>query len=133
MSDIAVTFQTQSIAVAMTGGSNWNSISSKPAVYPANPFQTPVFANPLALNGTLHKDFKVTVTGDTTVNLTGTSDGDSGVIELIIDAVGGYTISLGTMFTKKIGTNSINALANKDNFVFWFMAGTDIVYTINTV
>jgi hypothetical protein len=100
----------------------------------SDPFQIITFANPLVLDATSHKDFKcASVTGSTTVNLNNTADGDSGVIELIIDATGGYTVVPGTMFTKKLGTNSIDTAANKDNFIFWFVNGTDIVYTINTI
>lgn len=100
----------------------------------ADGFQTPAFANPLILDATSHKDFKCgTITGDTTVNLYNASDGDSGVIELIMDGIGGYAVALGAMFTKKLGTASINTAAGKDNFVFWFKNGADIVYTIQTV
>jgi len=96
-------------------------------------FQAPSFANPLNLDSTTYKDFKVTITGDTTVNLNNTVDGDAGMIELIISGAGGYTVSLGTMFTKKLGTTSIVATTGADNFISWRMVGTDIVYTINQV
>lgn len=100
----------------------------------ADAFQTPAFANPLELDATSHKDFKCgVITGTTTVNLNNASDGDSGVIELIMDGVGGYAVALGAMFTKKLGTASIDTAASKDNFVFWFKNGADIVYTIQTV
>ena len=100
----------------------------------ADPFRTPIFANPLNLDAASHKDFKCgVITGATTVNLNNASDGDSGVIELIMDGVGGYAVALGAMFTKKLGTASINTAAGKDNFVFWFKNGADIVYTIQTV
>ena len=87
----------------------------------ADAVQTPAFANPLALDGTLYKSFKVTVTASTTVNLTGVVDGDAGSIELIISGAGGYTITMGTMFTKKLGS---------DNFISWMKSGADILYTI---
>lgn len=94
-------------------------------------FQTPVFANPLPLDGTTYKDFKCgLITGNTTINLTNTVDGDAGMIELIIDGVGGYTVALGVMFTKKLGSTDIDTDANADNFISWRMVGTDIVYTI---
>lgn len=104
------------------------------ALVAADPFRTPAFTNPLDLDGSVHKDFKPgVITGNTTVNLNNASDGDSGVIELIMDGVGGYAVALGVMFTKKLGTASINTAAGKDNFVFWFKNGADIVYTIQTV
>jgi hypothetical protein len=97
----------------------------------ADPFQTPVFANPLELDATTHKDFKCgLITGDTTINLNNTSDGDAGMIEIIMDGTGGYTVSLGTMFTKDIGGVTLVTTANTDNFIGWRMVGTDIVYNI---
>jgi hypothetical protein len=97
----------------------------------ADPFQTPVFANPLVLDATTHKDFKCgLITGNTTINLTNTSNGDAGMIEVIINGTGGYTVSLGTMFTKDIGGVALDTTANADNFIGWRMVGTDIVYNI---
>ena len=99
----------------------------------SDPFQTPVFANPLNLDATDHKDFKCgIITGDTTINLNNSSDGDSGMIELIIDGVGGYNVSLGDMFTKSLG-GSIDTTASADNFISWRMVKTDIVYVIDQV
>ncbi|HLD89529.1 MAG TPA: hypothetical protein VI911_00660 [Patescibacteria group bacterium] len=92
--------------------------------------QTPAFADPLALDGTLYKSFKVTVSANTTVNLTGVVDGDAGSIELIISGAGGYTITMGTMFTKKLGSTSIVATTAADNFISWMKSGADILYTI---
>ena len=99
----------------------------------ADPFQTPVFANPLVLDATSHKDFKCgLITGNTTINLTNTSDGDAGMIEIIMDGTGGYTVSLGAMFTsgKDIGGVDLVTTPNADNFIGYRMVGTDIVYNI---
>lgn len=97
-------------------------------------FQTPVFANPLNLDATTYKDFLCgIITGNTTINLNNTVDGDAGMIELIIDAVGGYTVALGAMFTKQLGDTDIDTTANVDNFISYRHVGTDIVYTINQV
>jgi hypothetical protein len=94
-------------------------------------FQTPAFANPLSLDATTYKDFKCgIITGNTTINMTGEVDGDAGMIELIIDGTGGYTVALGVMFTKKLGTASIVNTLNADNFISWRKVGTDIVYTV---
>jgi hypothetical protein len=99
-----------------------------------DPFQTPVFANPLILDATWHKAFKCgLITGNTTINLTNASDGDAGIIELIIDGTGGYTLTLGTMFTKNIGSIAISTSANADNFIGWCKVGSDIIYNINQV
>lgn len=97
----------------------------------ADPFQTPAFANPLVLDATTHKDFKCgLITGNTTINLTNASDGDAGMIEIIMDGTGGYTVTLGTMFTKDIGGVALVTTANSDNFIGWRKIGTDIVYNI---
>ncbi len=98
--------------------------------------QAATFANPLALDATTHKDFKcASVTGNTTVNLSNVTDGDAGLIELIIDAVGGYTVTLGTMFTKNSGGNVFSApvVANEDYIIAWYKSGTDIIYSITQV
>lgn len=100
----------------------------------ADAFQTPVFANPLALDASSHKDFKPgLVTGATTVNLTGAVDGDAGMIELIMNNVGGYAVTLGTMFTKNISGTTIDTAANKDNIISWRKIATDIIYSISQV
>ena len=97
----------------------------------ADPFQTPVFANPLELDATTHKDFKCgIITGDTTINLNNTSDGDAGMIEIIMDEIGDYTVSLGAMFTKDLGGVALVTTASADNFIGYRMVGTDIVYNI---
>jgi len=92
------------------------------------------FANPLALDATDKKDFICSsVTGDTTVNLSNMSNGDAGLIELIIDGTGGYTITLGTMFTKNSGGGTIDATANADNIIAWYRSGSDIIYSISQI
>lgn len=97
----------------------------------ADPFQTPVFANPLTLDATSHKDFKPgLINGATTINLENSSNGDSGVIEIFLDGVGGYAIALGAMFTVNVTGNAINTEANKRNFLFWFNDGANINYSI---
>jgi len=90
-----------------------------------------VFADPLNLNAALYKDFKCgIITGNTTINLIGTSDGDSGMIEIIIDGTGGHTVTLGAMFTKDIAGTALDTVANADNFIGWRNVSGDIVYSI---
>ncbi len=97
----------------------------------ADPFQTPVFANPLILDATTHKDFKPgLIAGDTTINLENTNNGESGVIEIFMDGVGGYAVALGAMFTANVTGNAINSAANKKNYIFWYNDGVDINYSI---
>jgi hypothetical protein len=96
-----------------------------------DPFQTPVFANPLNLDATSHKDFKCgIITGNTTINLNNTSDGDAGMIILIIDGIGGYAVLPGVAFTVKLGTTSIVTTLNTKNVISWRKVGSDIYYTI---
>jgi hypothetical protein len=103
------------------------------AALDSHQFQTPTFADPLDLDATVYKDFKCGITGNTTVNLNNTVDGDAGMIELLINSTGGYTIALGTMFTKKLGDTELVTDANADNFISWRNVLDDIVYTIAQV
>ena len=73
------------------------------------------------------------VTGNCTVNIINAKDGDSGIIELIIDTTGGYTITLGSMFTKQLGDTTVSTTAGDDNFISWTKIGTDIVYSVSVV
>jgi len=121
------------IEIEIEGTATWDSLAGKPANYPSDSFQTPAFANPLVCDAAMHKDFKCgIITDDTIINLINTSDGDAGMIELIIDGTGGYTVALGTMFTKCIG-GEIDMNANVDNFVSWRKIEIDIVYIISQI
>lgn len=101
----------------------------------SNPFQTATFDDPLEIDATTYKDWVCIVTGDTTINLNNASDGDSGMLELIIDSDsssgGSVEITFGTMWTKKMGLTDINGSYGADNIISWRKVGTDnIVYTI---
>ncbi len=97
----------------------------------SDPVQIPAFANPLTLDGTIHKNFKPgLITGAVTIDLINVTDGDAGQINIIMDGVGGYAVALGAMFTKKYGTTSIVNTANADNMISWSKSGADICYTI---
>lgn len=96
-------------------------------------FQTATFANPLNINVTGGRDWICTITGDTTLNLTGYSNGMAGMIELVYDAVGGHTVTFGTAFNKKVGSNDLYTFATADNIVSWRCVGTDIIYTLDVV
>ena len=118
-----------------------------------SPFHVQAFANPLALGGATYKDFIcASITSDTVINLTGTIDGDAGMIvftisdllltdessniitdeddeEIQIDT----SVTLGTMFTKQLGATDIDNTAGAENVISWRHVGTDIYYTINQV
>lgn len=141
METINVQIQEEKIDFSMPGSSTWNGIAGKPTEYPpenhihneteisSDSFQTSAFANPLNLDATIHKDFgPITITGSTTININNASDGDGGMIEIIIDGTGGYTVQLGTMFTK--GTGTISTAANADNIISWRKVGSTIKYAI---
>lgn len=73
------------------------------------------------------------VEGNCVVNLVNATDGDSGVIELIMDSTGGYTVTLGSMFTKRVSVDELDTDASADNFVVWQKICNDIVYSVMTV
>ena len=99
-----------------------------------SPFIVYGFTNPLLFDATDSKDFICKqVSGDTVINLIGANDGNAGLIELIITGAGGYTITLGAMFTKDLAGTTIDTTAGADNFIGWRKVGTDIVYSISQV
>ena len=102
-------------------------------LYPVAP-QAVTFANPLVIDVTTYKDWKcAAVSGSTTVNLTNMSNGEGGIIELIISGAGGYTITMGSMFTKNSGGGTIDATAAADNIIAWMVSGSDIIYSISQI
>ena len=84
------------------------------------------------LDATSYKDWIIEeVTDACTINLNNTSNGDAGMLEVIIDSVGGHLVELGVMFTKKMGVREFNNEAGADNIISWRKVGEDhIVYTI---
>jgi len=102
----------------------------------AQPFQTAAFANPLNIDCTTYKDWICTVTGDCTVDILNASDGDAGMLELIIDG-SGVDITLGTSFTKKLGLVNLNDSDGEDNIISWRAVGDgsaqEIIYTIGQI
>jgi hypothetical protein len=57
-------------------------------------YQTPVFANPLILDATYYKNFApATITGDCSIHIHNSVDGDSGIVLLISDGTGGFNVS----------------------------------------
>ena len=97
-------------------------------------FFTVDFADPLDLDAAIHKDFICgTITGSTTINLNNSTDGNAGMIKVLIDSTGGYTIALGTMFTKKLGETDIVTDADTENYISWRNVAGDIVYTIGQI
>ena len=89
------------------------------------------FDDPVELDADIYKDFRIgLITDDTTINLNNTTNGNGGIIEVLIDGVGGYTVTLGTMFTKDLGGVAIDTTAGVDNFISWRKYGDDILYNI---
>lgn len=93
----------------------------------ADSFLTPTFATTWVLDASSHKDFICVVTGDTTISLSGTSNGDAGQIEVIMDGEHAVTLS---GFTKDLGGTTLVTTASADNFIGWRKVGTAIVYSI---
>lgn len=76
----------------------YNELQADLASAISSPFQVYPFTNPLTFDCTEKKDFICkSVSGDTVIGIVNTSDGDAGLIELIITGAGGYTITLGSM------------------------------------
>jgi hypothetical protein len=98
------------------------------------PFQTATFAATINIDCTTYKDWICTITGDCTINLTNASDGDAGMLELIIAAdssTGSVTITFGTGWTKKMGLTDVDGGDAADNIISWRKVGADnVVYTI---
>lgn len=100
----------------------------------SSPFQTATYDATIEIDCTIYKDWICTVTGDCTINLNNTTDGDAGMLELIIDgdsSAAEVTITLGTMWTKKMGLTDIDGGDAVDNIISWRKVGaSNIVYTI---
>ena len=62
--------------------------------------------------------------------LNGTQDGDSGLIILAIDAVGGYSLTLGAQFStaKNMGGQALALTANSYNCMSWWNIGGIVYY-----
>jgi hypothetical protein len=91
------------------------------------------FAEEVDLDANIFKDFRIgEITDDITINLNDAVDGTGGLIEVLMDGTGGYTVTLGAMFTKLMG-GEIDTTASADNFIAWRKFGADILYNILTV
>lgn len=89
----------------------------------------------ITLDGTVYKDYYGYVVQTAIVNLTNVSDGDAGMIILIVDAFGGYTLTMGSMFTKQVGSTTFDdpVVASDEYTISWRKCTTNIYYTINKV
>ncbi len=93
--------------------------------------QTATYANPTTtIDATTYKNWILTATGDTAIDMTNVTDGDAGTINIVIAGAGGYTITLGAMFTKKYGSTDLTVVTADDNLISWTKLGADILYTI---
>lgn len=99
------------------------------------PFQYQVFGNPLNIDAGTYKDWIVSGVNDAfTLNLSNASDGDAGMIELIVAGSGTEAaITFGEAFTKKMGPQDFVGTTGSDNVISWRMAGSDIIYTIGII
>jgi hypothetical protein len=97
------------------------------------PFQCITLGDPIDIDATTYKDWICSgISGDATLNLNNTTDGDAGMIELIMGSASGV-ITFGTMFTKKMGPTNLASASGSDNVISWRMAGEDIIYTIGVI
>lgn len=96
--------------------------------------QTAVFANPLTFDVTTYKDWTCTITADTVLGIANAVDGDAGMLILPVTGAGGYTVTFNAaMFTKKVGSTSLDLTTGKENIVTWRKLGAEVYYTINQV
>jgi hypothetical protein len=124
-----------------TGGSTTTAAPLTGADILADPFVVVPFADPLEIDATDHKDFICYITDDTVVNLNNSSDGDAGMIELIMFGLtttflttpAPLVVTLGTMFVKDISGNALVVDPYADNFISWRNVGGVIVYSISQV
>jgi hypothetical protein len=59
------------------------------------------------------------------------ANGEDGMLVLEIDGTGAYFVTLGTMFTTKLGVNNINTFPGKKNVVSWKKCFDEVIYTIS--
>ena len=86
----------------------------------------------MAIDVSTYKDWKCgNASGDTTLNITGQSDGEAGMIEIYNSASG--TLTVGTMFTKLFGGGTVDTAASGDNLIAWTKSGDDILYSISNI
>ena len=91
---------------------------------PDNPNPTPnymyaaTFANPLILDAEDSNAFYCLITGNTEVRMINTRVGGTYLIELLMDGVGGHTITFGTPFGWTIdGSDTINTDPDAPNII----------------
>jgi hypothetical protein len=89
----------------------------------------------IMIDCTTYKDHKYnSIEGDTDWQINNFTSGDAGMLVFIIDATGGYTITMNASYwTKKVGSGTVDNTATAVNVVSWRAIGTDIYYTINQV
>jgi hypothetical protein len=76
-------------------------------------------------------DHIVTVDGDITLGFSNLSAGMSGLISLIIDNTGGYTVTLHVDFNAELnGSDTIDNSANAKNLISWWYDGTYVYYSV---
>jgi hypothetical protein len=115
-----------------TGTKGWHELTKG--------FQTASFAATLNIDCTTYKDWICTVTDDCTVNINNLSDGDAGMLELIIDGSSSgdsFVITFGAMWTKKMGPTDFDGSDGADNIISWRAIGDgseqEIIYTIGVI
>ena len=91
---------------------------------PDNPNPTPnymypvVYSNPLYLDAELSNAFYCLITGNTTIRMLNTRKGGTYLIELLMDGVGGHTVTFGSPFGWLIdGSRDIDSTADAVNIV----------------
>lgn len=83
-----------------------------------NYMRVETFANPLNLNANNSNAFYCEITGNTTLNLLNARVGATYLIQLDMDATGGHTVTLASLFRAyPSGTSSLDTTANAVNLI----------------
>jgi len=96
-------------------------------------FQVGEYSPTINVDVATYRDWRYTLLGNADIDLVNSADGMAGCIEVFIDETGGYTVNLGIIFAVNLNEGTIDATANKKNFIFWFNDGVSIKYWIIVV
>ncbi|MBU1777969.1 MAG: hypothetical protein KJ899_15190 [Gammaproteobacteria bacterium] len=114
------------------------SAQVKAIVLPDDSFQQEIIdilgSTTVDISVTTYKNWEVAFidmsSGDYTVNLNNTSNGDAGMLVLTTTGTPD-SITLGSMFTTQLGTDTIDTNSGSVNVISWVKGLNNIYYTIN--
>jgi len=93
---------------------------------------TETFASTISIDFAISNNFKMSVTGNTTINASNFTEGHTVAIDLVMDGVGNHTVTLSSDFEAYDNINPLDNSANKLNTIICKVVGTKIKYFIQT-